>query len=92
MLQQLVTTTFTNFGCKALDQLRDSVSQMYAYISRIQISDITNAFHDIINSIQDITNWILDTGMYVLWSFVYSKTAFQTSAAGSVTTDVTVTT
>ena len=23
MLQQLVTTTFTNFGCEALDQLRD---------------------------------------------------------------------
>jgi len=28
MLQQLVKTTFTNFGCEALDQLRDSVSQM----------------------------------------------------------------
>jgi len=26
MLQQLVTTTFTNFGCEALDQLRDSQS------------------------------------------------------------------
>jgi len=26
MLQQLITTTFTNFGCEALDQLRDSQS------------------------------------------------------------------
>jgi len=27
MLQQLVTTTFTNFGCKTLDHLLDSQSQ-----------------------------------------------------------------
>jgi len=57
MLQQMVTTTFTNFGCEALDQLRDSQShKCIAYISRIRISDITNAFHDIVNSVQDIAN------------------------------------
>jgi len=55
----MVTTTFTNFGCEALDQLRDSQSHkvgLHITISRIRISDITNAFNDIINSIQDITN------------------------------------
>jgi len=31
MLQQLVTTTFTNFGCKALDQLLDSQSHRPTY-------------------------------------------------------------
>jgi len=51
MLQQLVTTTFTNFACEALDQLRDSqshkcrptyhefelvISRMHFTISRIQ--------------------------------------------------------
>jgi len=57
MLQQLVTTTFTNFGCEALDQLRDSQSHKcslgLAYISRIRI--LNSKFYDI-NSIQDISN------------------------------------
>jgi len=55
---------FTNFGCEALDQLRDSQSHK-SRPTRIRISDIKNAFQAIINSIQDITNCILDTGMYI---------------------------
>jgi len=47
MLQQLFTTTFTNFGCEALDQLRDLVRDSQSHnVSRIRISYITNSFHD----------------------------------------------
>jgi len=47
MLQQLVITTFTNFGCEAVDQLRDSQSHKCKPTSRIRISDIKTAFNDI---------------------------------------------
>jgi len=75
------TTTFTNFGCKALDQIRDSRSHKMAYISRIPSSTITNSFH-IISLLQDITNlnsWY--RYVHVINFGLNSKTAFHTTAA-----------